>query len=70
MQINFVPVPAKCLPVGVLVAVTEGDMDVVYLVNEEASIPQICAALTTVTTEYASQAWIHVGSMDELEDAV
>lgn len=48
---------------------TEGDLDVVYLINEDATLSQICAALSTVTTEYAQQAWIHVGAMGELEAA-
>lgn len=70
VKINFVPVPAGCLPVGVIVAVTEGDQDVVYLVNESASLPQICASLTEVTTAYAATAWVHVGVPGEFADAV
>ena len=64
MQITFRPAPSDMLPRNTVVSIAEGDGEVLYLINRDEPIDRICDALSTLTTDYASESWLHVGSID------
>lgn len=68
MRIVFVPVPTDHLPEGLHAVLVEGPTSVVYQLSREATLEQLCEALSSLTTEYAAAAWLHIGTLD-LESA-
>jgi hypothetical protein len=67
MRIAYVAVPADALPEGVYALVVEGEHDVVFQMNEDATVQELGEALTECIGAHVERSWVHVRSAADWE---